>query len=313
MADSSRRSRNRPDTRQMRDEPDRRNRHGPGSRDNRDDRDRHREEGYRERERDRDRRYRSRSRSPRRDRRNKQRSRSRDRRDRDRDYERDRPRGSGRGRARGDERHHDKERDTNRDERPRRRDQDDRPLEDASTRGTGYSPTNPITSFGHATDHWTGQDRRRDARRSASPTRSPAGGLDASSHGSPLPSRSKSGSTGPSSLSFRVGKHDDAREGRDRVKGHDREDSIDRGRRRGRSADTPRSEGEAMDEDDDLVVEDDGLNAMQAMMGFGGFGTTKGTKVAGNNAGGVRKEKKSEYRQYMNRVGGFNRPLSPGR
>lgn len=52
---------------------------------------------------------------------------------------------------------------------------------------------------------------------------------------------------------------------------------------------------------------------MAAMMGFGGFGTTKGKKVTGNNLGAVRKEKKTEYRQYMNRVGGFNRPLSPGR
>lgn len=72
-----------------------------------------------------------------------------------------------------------------------------------------------------------------------------------------------------------------------------------------------------MDEDDvddeELVVEDDGLSAMQAMMGFGGFGTTKNTHIPGNNAGMVRKEKKAEYRQYMNRVGGFNRPLSPTR
>lgn len=68
------------------------------------------------------------------------------------------------------------------------------------------------------------------------------------------------------------------------------------------------------DEDGEVVVEeDDGLSAMQAMMGFGGFGTTKNTRVPGNNAGGIRKEKKTEYRQYMNRVGGFNRPLSPGR
>lgn len=66
-------------------------------------------------------------------------------------------------------------------------------------------------------------------------------------------------------------------------------------------------------EDDDLEVDDDGMAAMQAMMGFGGFGTTKNTKIIGNNVGGVRKEKKTEYRQYMNRQGGFNRPLSPTR
>lgn len=66
-------------------------------------------------------------------------------------------------------------------------------------------------------------------------------------------------------------------------------------------------------EDDDIVIEDDGMAAMQAMMGFGGFGTTHQKKVAGNDVYAVRKEKKSEYRQYMNRTGGFNRPLSPSR
>lgn len=68
-----------------------------------------------------------------------------------------------------------------------------------------------------------------------------------------------------------------------------------------------------IEEDDDLIVEDDGMAAMQAMMGFGGFGTTHQQKVAGNDIYAVRKEKKTEYRQYMNRVGGFNRPLSPSR
>lgn len=69
-----------------------------------------------------------------------------------------------------------------------------------------------------------------------------------------------------------------------------------------------------MDQDEeDLEVEDGGMDAMAAMMGFGGFGTTKGKQIAGNNMGAVRKEKKTEYRQYMNRTGGFNRPLSPPR
>jgi len=75
-------------------------------------------------------------------------------------------------------------------------------------------------------------------------------------------------------------------------------------------------DGTPMDEDDedveDDVVVDDGMEAMRAMMGFGGFGSTKGTKIPGNNVGAVRKDKTTEYRQYMNRVGGFNRPLSPG-
>ncbi len=49
---------------------------------------------------------------------------------------------------------------------------------------------------------------------------------------------------------------------------------------------------------------------MMAMLGFGGFGSTKEKKVSGNNSGGVYREQRPvKYRQYMNRVGGFNRPL----
>ena len=63
-------------------------------------------------------------------------------------------------------------------------------------------------------------------------------------------------------------------------------------------------------------VDGDGDNEeaqMMKMMGFGTFRSTKNTKVPGNDKNyGVRKEKKTTYRQYMNRTGGFNRPLSPG-
>ena len=61
------------------------------------------------------------------------------------------------------------------------------------------------------------------------------------------------------------------------------------------------------------VDEDDEDALLKRMMGFGGFKSTKNTKVPGNQIYAVRKEKKTEYRQYMNRVGGFNRPLSPSR
>jgi U4/U6.U5 tri-snRNP-associated protein 3 len=48
--------------------------------------------------------------------------------------------------------------------------------------------------------------------------------------------------------------------------------------------------------------------AMAAMMGFGGFGTTQGKAVAGNNDVGTSDVKKQrKWRQYMNRRGGFNR------
>ena len=48
---------------------------------------------------------------------------------------------------------------------------------------------------------------------------------------------------------------------------------------------------------------------MMKLMGINGFGTTKGKKVQGNNQGAVHKNVKRKYRQYMNRKGGFNRPL----
>ncbi|KAI1633583.1 hypothetical protein F4809DRAFT_666798 [Biscogniauxia mediterranea] len=162
-------------------------------------------------------------------------------------------------------------------------------------------------------------DRHSNPRRSASPPRSPAK-LERGAHNSPLPTRSKPNEKGSgASLSFKVGKQDDDH-GRGRAgkgKGSSDYDTPEYDGRHGefdgdRKA-TPESGGDPMDEDDDLVVEDDGLSAMQAMMGFGGFGTTKGTKVIGNNVGAVRKAKKTEYRQYMNRIGGFNRPLSPSR
>ena len=66
--------------------------------------------------------------------------------------------------------------------------------------------------------------------------------------------------------------------------------------------------GDAMAVDED---EDDAM--LRKMMGFTSFKSTQNTKVPGNQIYAVRKEKKTQYRQYMNRVGGFNRPLSPSR
>ncbi|KAI1504144.1 hypothetical protein F5X99DRAFT_52365 [Biscogniauxia marginata] len=290
MADQPRRGRKRPDSKQMWEESDRRNRHGPGPRDRWDDRERHREDGPR----DRDRRFRSRSRSPRRDRRDKNRSRSRDRRDRDRDQDRNRPREPDRTRGKDDGRRRDKGRDGRRDD-----DREPRPVKDGIIR-----------------------DRHSNPRRSASPPRSPSK-LERSAHNSPLPTRSKPSEKGSAaSLSFKVGKSEDdpSRGGNAKGKGHGAHDTPEyEDRRAGSSSfdeerkDTPEAEGDPMDEDDDIIEADDEMSAMQAMMGFGGFGTTKGSKVVGNNVGAVRKAKKTEYRQYMNRVGGFNRPLSPSR
>jgi U4/U6.U5 tri-snRNP-associated protein 3 len=68
--------------------------------------------------------------------------------------------------------------------------------------------------------------------------------------------------------------------------------------------DTAMANGDVDEGDEDAV--------MRRMMGFEAFKTTKNTKVPGNDKNyGVRKDKKTKYRQYMNRQGGFNRPLSP--
>ncbi|VEU24347.1 DEKNAAC105595 [Brettanomyces naardenensis] len=65
------------------------------------------------------------------------------------------------------------------------------------------------------------------------------------------------------------------------------------------------------EEESEDVVEDS--EDMMKMMGFSGFGSTKNKKVEGTDCYGVRKVQKTEYRQYMNREKGFNRPLSPTR
>ena len=64
------------------------------------------------------------------------------------------------------------------------------------------------------------------------------------------------------------------------------------------------------DNDDEIGYEQ---QQMMNMMGFGRFETTKGKAVADNKTSAARgaasKNKGRKYRQYMNRKGGFNRPL----
>jgi len=57
----------------------------------------------------------------------------------------------------------------------------------------------------------------------------------------------------------------------------------------------------------DVINEED--SAIAAFMGVSGFGSTKGKQVEGNQEGGVDVKKVRTWRQYMNRRGGFNRPL----
>lgn len=64
------------------------------------------------------------------------------------------------------------------------------------------------------------------------------------------------------------------------------------------------SDGAPEDEEDEEAM-------MMRMMGFGGFGSTQGKHVDDEfaNASAVQQKTKRQARQYMNRKGGFNRPL----
>ncbi|KAH3685738.1 hypothetical protein WICPIJ_003287 [Wickerhamomyces pijperi] len=74
---------------------------------------------------------------------------------------------------------------------------------------------------------------------------------------------------------------------------------------RGRKLTKDSNEIEIEDSNDD--------SEMMKLMGFGSFQTTKNQKVQGQVNGAVKKNKKTEFRQYMNREKGFNRALSPDR
>jgi len=75
--------------------------------------------------------------------------------------------------------------------------------------------------------------------------------------------------------------------------------------------DAKADEGSDMEEED--LTELSAEEQMRKLMGFGDFGTTKGKKVEDNHTGAARgataSKKERKYRQYMNRKGGFNRPL----
>ena len=49
---------------------------------------------------------------------------------------------------------------------------------------------------------------------------------------------------------------------------------------------------------------------LQQLLGFSGFDSSKGKAVENNDVGAVKIAAKREYRQYMNRKGAFNKPLS---
>ena len=67
------------------------------------------------------------------------------------------------------------------------------------------------------------------------------------------------------------------------------------------------------DGDDDEGDDGDDDDEMMRLMGFGGFGSSKGKHVADNEkaaAGAANVSKQRKYRQYMNRREGFNTALA---
>lgn len=72
-----------------------------------------------------------------------------------------------------------------------------------------------------------------------------------------------------------------------------------RGRKRSRSDPSPPAE----------LLEGD----LKSIMGFDSFQTTKNKHVIGIDCYAINLSQRIEYRQYMNRKGGFNRALSPTR
>ncbi|VDL72879.1 unnamed protein product [Nippostrongylus brasiliensis] len=91
--------------------------------------------------------------------------------------------------------------------------------------------------------------------------------------------------------------------------------SRDEGRK-GRDSKSPRNRRRRDDRDKYEMQEpislDQIVNCEQdvaSLMGFTAFDTTKNKKVHVNYDGAVKINKPRRYRQYMNRKGGFNRPL----
>lgn len=114
----------------------------------------------------------------------------------------------------------------------------------------------------------------------------------------------------------RSGEGRDALDRSDRARDRDarrRASPLPKGRVDGkRDQQTSKSEKKGSDVVMNGTDEDDEQAMMARLMGFSKFRSTKNTKVPGNDKNyGIRKGQMTVYRQYMNRVGGFNRPLSP--
>ena len=103
--------------------------------------------------------------------------------------------------------------------------------------------------------------------------------------------------------------------GRNGEKEHDRHrgSSVEKKRDK-RGSDGADNDGKGgidgeIDNDDGEMMDVDEIEMMKKLGIPVGFDSTKGKPVAGNDVGSVRKVTKRQPRKYMNRRGGFNRPL----
>jgi len=102
-------------------------------------------------------------------------------------------------------------------------------------------------------------------------------------------------------------KEDEASESEKRSRSRSRGEGREKKRRKDESDnEEPKEKEKARRTKYDLQVEE---QAMQKLLGFATFDTTKGKDHSETAVHGVKKNTKRQYRQYMNRRGGFNRPL----
>ncbi|KAF9199818.1 hypothetical protein BGZ49_010014 [Haplosporangium sp. Z 27] len=139
--------------------------------------------------------------------------------------------------------------------------------------------------------------RRRRSSRSRSRSRSPYGRRSGGG-------RSRSRSPVRSKKGYRD-------EGDDKEDGEFRNNTNNNDNKNKKGSDKKANGGKGdteMTASEELSPEDEEAR-MMALMGFGGFDSTKGKKVPGADVSGADIKKQRQYRQYMNRRGGFNRPL----
>merc|ERR1740115_513675 len=101
------------------------------------------------------------------------------------------------------------------------------------------------------------------------------------------------------------------RRSKTRSRSADRRGGGDKEKRRGRSESSESRSSEDEDEMKEFLLSTDMPEdqMLVKMMGFSAFDSTKGKDHSGSDLSDVKRATKRQYRQYMNRRGGFNRPL----